>query len=436
MHMKRCFGWLCWTLIVAQTSAVAVEPAEIAVVTMAIGEQYREMVRLGLENKRLYCDQHGYQFVLSTESLDSSRPIVWSKIPLILETMADPLVQWVFWSDADSLVMNLAIPLEELIDERVNLIISKDYSAINNGQFLIRNCDWSRRFLESAYARVECLELQHQEQEAMWQEVHESHNLAFVKYIPQRLINSYAAEVHTPRLKMTYQPGDFILHFASVRGSRLQALLEQYQAQVVNDRDLVTLDQYLGIYGFELCPIHSGNNEGYMSAQIKEQFIQLLAAYPEIETIAEIGLNGGHSAEALMSSCPGFKRFVSFDLNSHRYTQPAVEYLRHKYRERFTFIAGDSQQTVPAFSKAHPQATFDLIYIDGGHHTSCALNDLRNCRRLAHSRTHLWIDDYNIPSVRQAIDQSVAAGLIAIDAFHSSTDKNHDHVWVEAHYVP
>src|SRR5271157_2844263 len=57
------------------------------------------------------------------------------------------------------------------------------------------------------------------------------------------------------------------------------------------------LDDFLGMHGFHLSPLHSGVNEGYMTLTQKEQFRDRLKSYSSIRTIMEIGLNGGHSAE-------------------------------------------------------------------------------------------------------------------------------------------
>src|SRR5437016_1374629 len=100
--------------------------ADIAVITIAHGEAYQNLVKLGIENKHLYCKKHGYDFFCCEDSLDASRPICWSKIPLALKILNLSNYKWVVWIDADTLVMNLDIPLEEIIDERYNFLITAD----------------------------------------------------------------------------------------------------------------------------------------------------------------------------------------------------------------------------------------------------------------------------------------------------------------------
>ena len=60
--------------------------SDIAVVSMAIGENYQELVAAGTKNKQAYCTLHGYDFINLTTNLDESRPVAWNKI-LILQIL-------------------------------------------------------------------------------------------------------------------------------------------------------------------------------------------------------------------------------------------------------------------------------------------------------------------------------------------------------------
>lgn len=215
--------------------------ADFAVVTMSVGEEYTRAVASGIENKRLYCHLHNYDFVFSDHALDPSRPIPWSKIPLLLQVMENPEIRWVFWTDADSLIMNLAISLEDLIDEDYDFILSRDCSGINTGQFLIKNCAWSREFLRVAYNHLELIYHGWWEQQAIIVELEASQEARDrTKLIPQRQINSYPEELWPGG--GNYRVGDFVIHFPGVRDlNTLAAFMERYSARVVNDMALNTL---------------------------------------------------------------------------------------------------------------------------------------------------------------------------------------------------
>ncbi|MBA3956985.1 MAG: class I SAM-dependent methyltransferase [Parachlamydiaceae bacterium] len=411
--------------------------ADIAVVTLASGDKYKEAVRLGLENKKEYCTQHDYDFIWSEKSQDSSRPIAWSKILLVLKAMENSDYEWIFWSDADSLVMNLAIPLEDIIDDKYDFIIALGGPQINSGQFLIRNCEWSRQFLRNVYARQECINHIWWEQQAMLLELELSADVKMhTKIIPQRFLNSFAEEITWISPKSHYKPGDFIVHFAGVHElDTLSELFDKYSARVLNDSKAITLDYYLDVNGYNLSPLHSQNNEGYMTASQKKQFENTLKLYPHITSVAEIGLNGGHSADTFFQNCSNLTRFVSFDINHHGYTQPAADFFKRKYKDAFTFVIGDSLVAVPEFAARMPNEKFDLIYVDGNHNYDYCLKDIINCSALAHPETLLWVDDYNGGSIQQAVLKAQEMGVIQIESIHPSEDScGGGRCWIEARY--
>jgi predicted O-methyltransferase YrrM len=417
--------------------AVHLTAADIAVVTIAAGDGYKKKVELGIENKRIYCQQHGYDFIFCDESQDPSRHIYWSKILSVLRALENPSYKWIVWIDADTLVMNQGIPLEDFIDEKYNFIISKDLNGINAGIFFIKNCEWARSFLESVYARIDCISACWPEQQAIALQLENPSFSSLAKVVPQRLFNSYAEELYQG-LTVSYQPGDFILHFASgigVPNNGLSSLFQKYVQKVVNNRELLTLDQYLGIYGFKLSPLDSRNNEGYMSNAQRLQFRERLKGYPDIEKIAEIGLNGGHSAANFFQSCKRLKKFVSFDVNYHAYTQVAIEYFSSRYKDIFEFVQGDSLLKVPEYAKCFPDQKFDLIYIDGYHSYDYCLNDIVNCKQLSHPGTVVWVDDYNASFIQAAVATAQRMGFIEIVNVHRCQDQHGERCWVEVRYT-
>jgi len=199
----------------------------ISVCTMAIGEDYQRITYATTENKIRYCEKHNHRFIYLMHSMDTSRPIPWSKILLIKRTMMSKKVDWVFWTDADSLIMNDNIKLEDLIDNRYDMIVASDHSGINTGQFFIRNCRWSRGFLKRVYAMTQHINHGWWEQKAIMDlyEMNES-DRKHIKILDQRVMNSYAPEIYPEN--QAYHEGDFIIHFAGVRGQTLIDLIVKY----------------------------------------------------------------------------------------------------------------------------------------------------------------------------------------------------------------
>lgn len=110
-----------------------------------------------------------------------------------------------------------------------------------------------------------------------------------------------------------------------------------------------------------------------------------------VRTVMEIGFNTGHSSETFLQHPT--TRVTSFDIGIHQYMSTAKQYIDRTYPGRHTLILGDSTQTVPVYIKEHPNTTFDLIYIDGGHDEHIVREDLQNALRLSHEKTLLVIDD-------------------------------------------
>lgn len=213
--------------------------ANIAVVSMAIGDKYQEAVAIGQKNKKKYCKLHGHDFYYGKKNLDPSRPPAWAKILLIQKIMDSGKYDWIFWTDADSLFTNHTVKLESLIDENYSFIVSGEH-GINTGQFLIKNCQWSRDFLKRVYNNEPFINHYLWENGAIIYEYDNNIENAQIqiKRIPQRQINSFAVEVldkfGLPHNELcVFQRGDFIIHFAGNGFNGLEKLMNQYYQFVV-----------------------------------------------------------------------------------------------------------------------------------------------------------------------------------------------------------
>jgi hypothetical protein len=206
---------------------------DITLVTMAIGKQYLDLVKPSIPNKKEYCKKYGYNFFVGYENLDSLRPPPWSKVLYILKIMEDPNVKWVFWSDADSLIMRYDIELETFIDENYNIIIAQGF---NSGEFFIRNCNWSKDLLRMVYAKNEYIHHHLWENIALVKVLEEKPSLLqYIKQVPMIKFNSLSPEtcIMYPEVSpFKYEKGDFIIHFAALRDNHLKETILKYVNKV------------------------------------------------------------------------------------------------------------------------------------------------------------------------------------------------------------
>ena len=198
-----------------------VNAINIGFITMAIGQKYIEDSKCGMITKENYCNKYDYKFINLNISLDLSRPIPWSKI-LIIEQNID-VYDWIFYSDADSLIMNPSIKLESLIDDNYDLIITRDQNNLNSGNFLLKNSEWSKNFLKDIYEQKQYINHPWWENMAIIDLYDNNQNIRDkTKILDVRSMNSYVNN---------YQKGDFIIHFAGSQGN-IKSLMELYYSKV------------------------------------------------------------------------------------------------------------------------------------------------------------------------------------------------------------
>jgi hypothetical protein len=182
-------------------------------------EHYAEVGAISGPNKRAYAARHGYDFMAESDRLDPARPTAWSKIALLRRQL--PHCNWAFWTDADSLIMNGTLALEDLVATEADLILTHDHYGLNTGQFLVRNTAWSADFLAEVYAQIQFVDHPWWEQAALAQVLErQPHSAWHVAYIDQRRLNAYPSN---------YRPGDFLIHFAGL-GRDLPYLLQTMRA--------------------------------------------------------------------------------------------------------------------------------------------------------------------------------------------------------------
>lgn len=186
--------------------------------------------------------QHGYRLhILRQDLMDD----VWSKpayiLSLILRELAKPKgerLDWLFWVDADTIILNPYVPIETFLPpsgtefDDVYLMYSNDWNGLNNGVFPIRVNQWSANFFAAivSYRHYKPeVPLQFRDQSAMNNLMQEPAFAKHVLQVPQRWFNAYQGEHNETLQPFSVRRGDLLVHFAGVipREERMEHWLER-----------------------------------------------------------------------------------------------------------------------------------------------------------------------------------------------------------------
>jgi len=200
-----------------------------------------------VEHNKKYTDRHGYKYYYRTDTYEAyaDRHPSWHRIPYVLELFEQDDVDWVFWSDIDSIIMRPEIPLESHLyphRDKDLVLCNQGHGHIDGeatdfcicfGQFFIRNCEWSKDFLQAMWEFSNKEPYKRYLTEACWEQ--EAVNYLYSEntldcqdhtaVVPNREFNSFNGS--------QYVPGDFMIHFAGVRDpSKITNLIRQYLGKI------------------------------------------------------------------------------------------------------------------------------------------------------------------------------------------------------------
>ena len=217
---------------------------KIAVITVAIGEEYRKKLSKALQSKKDYCLKQGYDyFEFHDERWNRDRPFSWSKVPIWKEFCAKKEYDYIWISDADVYITNLNIRLEDhilsLIPSNKDFLLTYDSCGhINCGNMIIKPCAWAVDFLQRVWDQTDCIY-------HIWWE-----NAAVTKLLGMNpedvehvvitdkayLFNAYIQGLPNTRL---WLPGDFLVHFAGVYDAdEMNTLIAEIDAGKIPRRDM------------------------------------------------------------------------------------------------------------------------------------------------------------------------------------------------------
>ena len=89
-------------------------------------DNYKKIADLVLPYLEKYCKKHNYKLVKRSENyLNENRPKSWAKIKAIQEEFSKTN-DWIFWIDIDAIIINDQIKIEDIVDEKFDIIFSTD----------------------------------------------------------------------------------------------------------------------------------------------------------------------------------------------------------------------------------------------------------------------------------------------------------------------
>lgn len=177
---------------------------------------YDDVGAISVPNKQQYAKQHGYDYLLSHEAIDPSRPASWNKLRLMQEHIAD--YDWLWWNDTDTLIMNMDVRLEDLTNPEFPVIVGSDNWGINCGNFLIQRTPDIEVILSEWWNKDDEIEHPWWEQRALMELMRTKPDTwgKRVGVLPESAMNSHLNH---------YEEGDFLIHFAGF-GRNKQALID------------------------------------------------------------------------------------------------------------------------------------------------------------------------------------------------------------------
>ncbi|KAF1994059.1 glycosyltransferase family 34 protein [Amniculicola lignicola CBS 123094] len=198
----------------------------IAIVTYATYE--KSYIHLSLRNKDHYARMQGYDFIVDYE-LHTDRGATWWKFNMMERLIKKRKWDWIWFVDFDTLVTNMQIKLEDIIDAtlanvtspaEIDWLKTHDCNGLNTGSYMVRGTsDRPIDFIQKTYKiHDEAKETgkQMSEQDAMVQLMkNEPAEMARTIQVPQWKLNAFPKEIACfDESRQVWEPGMFMLHFA------------------------------------------------------------------------------------------------------------------------------------------------------------------------------------------------------------------------------
>jgi hypothetical protein len=193
---------------------------------------YKSLADLVIPNLQGYCRKNDYVFynyMLPEGGLHFS-----FKRMKMLRELLNYGANIILCTDIDILITNYNIKIESFLDDKHDFYITKDVNGINAGNFIIKNTEWSKSFLDFILSKTDSFE----NDQCVIEAIHNDPEWKDkIKILSHPSVNSYPYDLYAPSWGVIgdrkierpthkegdWQPGDFIIHLP---GQPLEKRLE------------------------------------------------------------------------------------------------------------------------------------------------------------------------------------------------------------------
>ena len=199
---------------------------KIALLTIVSNDEYYNTYKYAFSIKENYCNYYNYDFsfeIIKNNKYPKKKG--WIKLYKLREIIKK--YDYVFMSDADVVITNRDIMLEDIIykyklDNKL-FLITEDYNSLNSGNIIWRNCPETIDFIDKIlthpgnnYMNKPYKIMGIYEQPCMIDLINREY-LNKINIIPQKILNSYPKFFGNKiNEKSRWTNNDFLIHFAGV----------------------------------------------------------------------------------------------------------------------------------------------------------------------------------------------------------------------------
>jgi hypothetical protein len=202
-------------------------------------EPFRGVADLTLPVLREYCERHGYSLRVD-ENAPIKRSIVWDRFSVVAEELRQEW-DWIVHVDADVLITNFHIRLEEFMEPGTGIVISacereSGGRFLNDGVCLFENCMAVLNIVDRVVAteegdRIFC-------GQDVLQQILDGRmgaGSSWIKVERQKAINAFLYEEYgMPKTTIgQWTPGDFVLHLPGCSNQRRIEIFSEKLKEVI-----------------------------------------------------------------------------------------------------------------------------------------------------------------------------------------------------------